>query len=188
MTSSILSAPIRAGGASPLRVATGGNASSGSKARCRRSPARTNRRRDERCGWPQEPSPLRGFEGFATGRAALTYIGHLFMTKPRASLRSETCPISIGIGVRYGLEQVSELIGMRTRQWGRLENSGKRCRNGAETVQIRTAGVSVFRCAGASVFRFFGHFHISAGSHRPMRAMRQRGRLHSSLLIHGGEN
>ena len=113
MTSSILSAPIRAGGASPLRVATGGNASSGSKARCRRSPARTNRRRDERCGWPQEPSPLRGFEGFATGRAALTYIGHLFMTKPRASLRSETCPISIGIGVRYGLEQVSELIGMR---------------------------------------------------------------------------
>jgi len=117
MTSSILSAPIRAGGASPLRVATGGNASSGSKARCRRSPARTNRRRDGRCGWPQEPSPLRGFEGFATGRAALTYIGHLFMTKPRASLRSETCPISIGIGVRYGLEQVSELIGMRIWRW-----------------------------------------------------------------------
>src|SRR6266704_4578545 len=28
------------------------------------------------------------------------------------SLRNH-CPISIGIGVRYGLEQVSELIGMR---------------------------------------------------------------------------
>jgi hypothetical protein len=46
--SEISGAPICTGGASPLRVATGGNANWSSKVRCRRSPARANRRRDWR--------------------------------------------------------------------------------------------------------------------------------------------
>jgi hypothetical protein len=44
--SEIRGAPICAGGASPLRVATGGNANWRFGVRSRRSPARTNRRRD----------------------------------------------------------------------------------------------------------------------------------------------
>ena len=44
--SAILSAPIRVGCASPLRVATDGDANWSSKVRRRRSPAHTNRRRD----------------------------------------------------------------------------------------------------------------------------------------------
>ena len=40
MTSGISGAPICAGGASPLRVATDGNANWSSEVRCRRSPAR----------------------------------------------------------------------------------------------------------------------------------------------------
>ena len=39
-------APIRMGWASPLRVATGGDANWGSEVRRRRSPAHANRRRD----------------------------------------------------------------------------------------------------------------------------------------------
>jgi hypothetical protein len=35
------------------------------------------------------------------------------MTNSRASLRSGNCPISIGIGVRFGSEQVSAFIGIR---------------------------------------------------------------------------
>ena len=46
MTPRTSDAPICTGEASPLRVATGDNANWGSKVRCRRSPARTNRRRD----------------------------------------------------------------------------------------------------------------------------------------------
>ena len=38
----VTGAPIRRDGASPLRAATGGNASSGSAARCRRAPAPAN--------------------------------------------------------------------------------------------------------------------------------------------------
>ena len=45
-TSEIRGAPICTGGASPLRVATGGNANWRFGVRSRRSPARTNRRRD----------------------------------------------------------------------------------------------------------------------------------------------
>ena len=41
-----LGAPIRVGWASPLRVATGGDANCSSEARRRRSPAHANRRRD----------------------------------------------------------------------------------------------------------------------------------------------
>jgi hypothetical protein len=39
------------------------------------------------------------------------------MTKPRASLRSDNCPVSIGNGVRFESEQVSDFVGIRT---GRL--------------------------------------------------------------------
>jgi hypothetical protein len=53
-TSEITGAPICAGEASPLRVATGGNANWSSKVRCRRSPARANRRRDGRLWSPNE--------------------------------------------------------------------------------------------------------------------------------------
>lgn len=37
------------------------------------------------------------------------------MNQPRASLRSDSCPTSIGIPVRYELEQLSAFIGIRTR-------------------------------------------------------------------------
>jgi LPXTG-motif cell wall-anchored protein len=45
--------------------------------------------------------------------ANLIHIGHLFMTNPRASLRSDNCPISIGMSVRFELEQVSAFAGIR---------------------------------------------------------------------------
>ena len=44
--SDVLGAPIRVGWASPLRVATGGDANDGSGDRRRRSPAHANIRRD----------------------------------------------------------------------------------------------------------------------------------------------
>jgi|CryBogDrversion2_1035201.scaffolds.fasta_scaffold303944_1 hypothetical protein len=44
--SDVVGAPIRVGWASPLRVATGGNANDGSGDRRRRSPAHANIRRD----------------------------------------------------------------------------------------------------------------------------------------------
>src|ERR1035438_3106036 len=112
MTWRISGAPICAGGASPLRVATGGSANWSSGVRSRRSPARANRRRD---------SVLRGLEDASLFQSSenhgepLTHIGHLFMTNPRASLRSDNCPISIGMGVRFGLEQVSAFVGIRSR-------------------------------------------------------------------------
>lgn len=58
MTSGISGAPICTGGASPLRVATGGNANWSSKVRCRRSPARANGRRDWRRWCPKGKIPL----------------------------------------------------------------------------------------------------------------------------------
>ena len=58
MNSGIRGAPICTGGASPLRVATGGNANWSSTVRCRRSPARANRRRDERLWRPKESPDL----------------------------------------------------------------------------------------------------------------------------------
>jgi YD repeat-containing protein len=44
----------------------------------------------------------------------LTHFGHFFMTKPRVSLRSENCPIWIGIGVRLFSESVSAFVGIRS--------------------------------------------------------------------------
>ena len=111
MTSRISGAPICAGGASPLRVATGGSANWSSGVRSRRSPAPANRRRD---------SVLRDLENASLFQSSenrgenLTHIGHLFMTNPRASLRSDNCPISIGMRVRFELEQVSAFVGIRS--------------------------------------------------------------------------
>ena len=111
MTSSITGAPICAGGASPLRVATGGSANWSSGVRPRRSPARANRRRDNVLGASADASLFQSSENHGEN---LTHSGHLFMTKPRASLRSDNCPISIGIRVRFELEQVSAFAGIRT--------------------------------------------------------------------------
>jgi hypothetical protein len=110
MIASVNGAPICAGGASPLRVATGGNANWSSGVRSRRSPARANKRRDNVPGNPGEASLLRSSENCSKN---LIHIGHLFMTNPRASLRSDNCPISIGMSVRFELEQVSAFVGIR---------------------------------------------------------------------------
>ena len=61
-----LGAPIRAGGASSLRLATGGAASLSSKDRPRRSPARPNRRRATRQDGlrGQAPAPNKGEDGW----------------------------------------------------------------------------------------------------------------------------
>ena len=112
ITSRLKDAPICAGGASPLRVATGGNANWSSGVRSRHSPARANRRRDNVSGDPGEASLLRSSEKHDEN---LTHIGHLFMTKPRASLRSDNCPISFGMSARFELEQVSAFVGIRSR-------------------------------------------------------------------------
>lgn len=62
MNHHVTSAPIRAGEASPLRVATSDEASDGSQAPRRCSLARPNRRRDHATGSPGKSSPLRGSE------------------------------------------------------------------------------------------------------------------------------
>ena len=111
MSSNIPSAPICAGEASPLRVATGGSANWSSGVRSRRSPARANRRRDNVFGASADASLFQSSENHIEN---LTHIGHLFMTKPRASLRSDNCPISIGMRVRFELEQVSAFVGIRS--------------------------------------------------------------------------
>ena len=38
------------------------------------------------------------------------------MTNTRASLRSDNCPTSIGMSVRFELEQVSDFVGMRSHE------------------------------------------------------------------------
>ena len=111
LTSRISGAPICAGEASPLRVATGGSANWSSGVRSRRSPARANRRRDSVSRGLEDASLLQSSENHGK---KLTHIGHLFMTNTRASLRSDNCPISIGMGVRFGLEQVSAFVGIRS--------------------------------------------------------------------------
>src|ERR1035437_9420635 len=70
----ISGAPIRAGGASPLRVATGGDANWRVKARLRRSPASTNRRHGWRL-WIKSPiesgSPWDSIPGLLTTKSVL---------------------------------------------------------------------------------------------------------------------
>src|SRR5207302_7889905 len=50
----------------------------------------------------------------ANGGQNLTQTGHFFMTNTRASLRSDNCPTSIGMSVRFELEHVSDFVGMRS--------------------------------------------------------------------------
>lgn len=106
----ISGAPIGAGEASSLRVATGGDANWRFEVRLRRSPARANARRESVWGAPKDASLFQSSENTSE---YLTHIGHFFMTEPRASLRSDYCPILIGTGVRFGLEQVSAFVGIR---------------------------------------------------------------------------
>jgi hypothetical protein len=110
MTSEISGAPICAGEASPLRVATGGSANWSSEVRSRRSPARANETARQRLWCSGEASLFQSSENHGEN---LTHIGHFFMTEPRASLRSDNCPISIGMSVRFQLERVSAFVGIR---------------------------------------------------------------------------
>ena len=118
MNSKIRGAPIDAGGASPLRVATGGDANWRFEVRLRRSPARANETARQPLWWSGEASLFQSSENRGEN---LTHIGHFFMTEPRASLRSDNCPISIGIGVRFGSEQVSAFVGIRRLDGGASE-------------------------------------------------------------------
>ena len=142
MTSMIRGAPICTGGASPLRVATGGDANWRFGVRLRRSPARANARRDDVSGSREDASPLRGAEKRS---ANLTHIGHLFTVDPRASLRSDNCPISIGMGVRFGLEQMSAFVGIRN-QLETFSNSGKYAQPGTQ------GGRFAMSCRSKTVF------------------------------------
>ena len=80
-----------AGEASPLRAATGGEASkrleSSSPPLARRHPS--------------------------AAREGLTHFGHFSMTETIASLRSDDCPNRIGLPVRILSDYVSEFIGIR---------------------------------------------------------------------------
>ena len=49
------------------------------------------------------------------------------MTNPRASLRSDNCPISIGMSVRFELEQVSAFVGIRKMHQGPEGTFQKAC-------------------------------------------------------------
>ena len=99
---------------SPLRVATGGNANWSSRVRCRRSPpARIDGARTPQ-GLKVESSPLGGApnEHENCGKT-LTPVGHPFMT-PSERRFAPTTVRQDRNGVRYGLEQVSAFIGIRS--------------------------------------------------------------------------
>ena len=76
--------------------------------------ARPNRRRDDAVGWPAETSPLGGApkEHEKSGET-LTPVGHPLMT-PAERRFAPTTVRQARNGVRYGLEQVSAFIGIRT--------------------------------------------------------------------------
>ena len=76
--------------------------------------ARPNRRRDDAFGLTDESSPLGGapIEHLNSGKT-LTPVGHLFMT-PSERRFAPTTVRQPRNGVRYGLEQVSAFIGIRT--------------------------------------------------------------------------
>ena len=52
------------------------------------------------------------------------------MTEPRASLRSDNCPNTFGIGVRFGLEQLSDFIGMRRPQCQKHTSGRRKAQHG----------------------------------------------------------
>jgi hypothetical protein len=78
--------------------------------------ARPNRRRDEAFGLTNQSSPRRGAPKERKKRGqTLTPIGHPFMTPPERRFAPTTVRQDRN-GVRYGLEQVSAFIGIRTYQ------------------------------------------------------------------------
>jgi hypothetical protein len=101
-------------GASPLRVATGGNANWGSKFVAAARPASTNRRRKFGLGLMARTSPLGGApkESQTEGKT-LTPVGHPFITPSERRFAPKTVRQDWN-GVRYELEQVSAFIGIRT--------------------------------------------------------------------------
>jgi hypothetical protein len=75
--------------------------------------ARPNRRRDNVKGWTAESSPLGGApKEHENGGIYLTPVGHPFMTPSERRFAPITVRQDRNI-VRIGLEQVSELIGIR---------------------------------------------------------------------------
>ena len=78
--------------------------------------ARPNRRRDDALGLTTESSPLRGAPNECKNRGkTLTPVGHPFMT-PSERRFAPTTVRQDRNGVRYGLEQVSAFIGIRTKK------------------------------------------------------------------------
>ena len=114
MTSKIKGAPICAGEASPLRVATGGNANWSSESVAAARPPAQIHGAISSLVLRKSRRPAGAPNGAQNRNLSLTHIGHFFITNPRASLRSDNCPISIGMSVRFELEQVSAFVGIRT--------------------------------------------------------------------------
>jgi hypothetical protein len=82
--------------------------------------ARPNRRRDELVGWPPGSSPLGGApRGYEKCGQTLTPVGHPIKT-PAERRFAPTTVRQDWNGVRYGLEQVSDIIGIRTRSKQRM--------------------------------------------------------------------
>ena len=76
--------------------------------------ARPNRRRDDAVGWSTGSSPLGGAPRERKNRdQTLTPVGHPFMNPPERRFAPTTVRQDWN-GVRYGLEQVSAFIGIRT--------------------------------------------------------------------------
>ncbi len=76
--------------------------------------ARPNRRRDNARGWMAQSSPLGGAPNpDENGGKTLTPVGRLFMTHSERRFAPTTVRQARN-GVRYGLEQVSAFIGIRT--------------------------------------------------------------------------
>jgi hypothetical protein len=76
--------------------------------------ARPNRRRDDDLGLTEKSSPHRGAPNEHLNRGkTLTPVGHPFIT-PSERRFAPTAVRQARNGVRYGLEQVSAFIGIRT--------------------------------------------------------------------------
>jgi len=76
--------------------------------------ARPNRRRDDALGWTVQASPLEGAPNEPEiGGELLTAVGHPFISDSERRFAPTTVRQDWN-GVRYGLEQVSAFIGIRT--------------------------------------------------------------------------
>jgi len=75
--------------------------------------ARPNRRRDDVCGWRAEASPLEGAPNECkTDGEILTPVGHPFISDKERRFAPTTVRQDY-MGVRYGLEQVSDFVRIR---------------------------------------------------------------------------